>query len=449
MADRATAKRGAADRPAAGRAAAPKRAARRAPERDAGQKTKLHVVRLPARRPRKDPAVAARTSVILLLVSAALLTTIGVVEVFSASSVYAFTNYDNSFWFLERQAIYAAIGIGALLVTARMRYTAWRRLSGPLVVISVVLLLLALHPTAGSSVYGASRWIGLGPFTLQPSEFAKLALIAFTAAVLAQKEGKLDDWLHLALPLGPVVLLVAGIVMLQRDLGTTIVIVGSVLLMLFVAGARMRHLTVTGLITLGGLAYLIFGTAYRRARFLSFFDPWKDPLRNGYQLIQGLIALGSGGWFGVGLGASRQKWAYLPNAHTDFIFAVLGEELGLIGELVVLVAFGVMIYAGIRIAVRAPDTFGRLLAAGITSWIGLQAIVNLGAVTGLLPITGVPLPFVSFGGSALIVTLGAVGVLASIARAGGGARASTSRAARKRRKEGAGRSRISTRRAPA
>ena len=149
----------------------------------------------------------------------------------------------------------------------------------------------------------------------------------------------------------------------------------------------------------------------------SFFDPWKDPLRNGYQLIQGLIALGSGGWFGVGLGASRQKWAYLPNAHTDFIFAVLGEELGLIGELVVLVAFGVMIYAGIRIAVRAPDTFGRLLAAGITSWIGLQAIVNLGAVTGLLPITGVPLPFVSFGGTALIVTLGAVGVLASIARA--------------------------------
>ena len=450
MADRATAKRGIAARQTAGRTASQKRTIRRAPEHDAEQKTKLHVVRSPVRRPKKDPAVAARTSVILLLVSAALLTTIGVVEVFSASSVYAFTNYDNSFWFLERQAIYAAIGIGALLLTARMRYTAWRRMSGPLVVISVVLLLLALHPTAGSSVYGASRWIGLGPFTLQPSEFAKLALIAFTAAVLAQKEGKLDDWLHLALPLGPVVLLVAGIVMLQRDLGTTIVIVGSVLLMLFVAGARLRHLTVTGVIALGGLAYLIFGTAYRRARFLSFFDPWKDPLRNGYQLIQGLIALGSGGWFGVGLGASRQKWAYLPNAHTDFIFAVLGEELGLIGELVVLVAFGVMIYAGIRIAVRAPDTFGRLLAAGITSWIGLQAIVNLGAVTGLLPITGVPLPFVSFGGSALIVTLGAVGVLASIARAGGGARASTSRAARKRRKEGPeGRSRISKERTPA
>jgi cell division protein FtsW len=205
--------------------------------------------------------------------------------------------------------------------------------------------------------------------------------------------------------------------MMQRDLGTTIVIVGSVLLMLFVAGVRMRHLAVTGFVSLAGLAYLILGTAYRRARFLSFVDPWKDPRYTGYQLIQGLIALGSGGWFGVGLGASRQKWAYLPNAHTDFIFAVLGEELGLFGELAVLVLFGLVVYAGVRIAVAAPDTFGRLLAAGITAWIGLQAIVNLGAVTGLLPITGVPLPFLSFGGSALIVTLAAVGVLASIARA--------------------------------
>jgi len=413
------------DRAAAKRSTTAKRSAS-AERADAPVRTaELRVVPTPARRPRKasaSAAKAARTNVILLLVPAALLTAIGVIEVFSASSVYAFTTYDNSFWFLERQGIYAAIGIGALLVTARMRYAAWRRLSGPLLIVSVALLLLALHPTAGSSVYGASRWIGLGPFTLQPSEIAKLSLVAFAATVLTKKEGKLDNWMHLALPLGPVVLIVAAIVMLQRDLGTTIVIVGSVLMMLFVAGARMRHLVITGVVTLGGLAYLIFGEAYRRARFLAFFDPWKDPLNSGYQLIQGLIALGSGGWFGVGLGASRQKWAYLPNAHTDFIFAVLGEEMGLIGEFVVLIAFGVMIYAGIRIAVRAPDTFGRLLAAGITSWIGLQAIVNLGAVTGLLPITGVPLPFVSFGGTALIVTLGAVGVLASIARAGGSTR---------------------------
>jgi cell division protein FtsW len=400
----------------------------------------LRVVREQDRRPRKDPAAIARTSLLLLLAPAAVLTAIGVVEVFSASSVFAFTTYDNSFWFLERQALYAAIGIGCFFLTAHMRYTAWRRLAGPLLVISIGLLLLALHPTAGVSAYGAYRWIALGPLTVQPSELAKLAVVAFAASVLTRKGRKLDDWLHIALPLGPIVLLVAAIVMMQRDLGTTIVIVGSVLLMLFIAGVRMRHLVVTGVVSLAGLAYLILGTAYRRARFLSFVDPWKDPRYTGYQLIQGLIALGSGGWFGVGLGASRQKWAYLPNAHTDFIFAVLGEELGLFGEFVVLALFGSVVYAGIRIAVRAPDTFGRLLAAGITAWIGLQAIVNLGAVTGLLPITGVPLPFLSFGGSALIVTLGAVGVLASIARASVGPPA---------RKGGTPRSRADTKRVSA
>jgi cell division protein FtsW len=189
--------------------------------------------------------------------------------------------------------------------------------------------------------------------------------------------------------------------------------------MLFAAGVRGKHLSVVGVCGLLATALLIFGEGYRRTRFLdSFIHPWTDPKGAGYQLVQGLIALGSGGWLGVGLGASRQKWDYLPNAHSDFIFAIIGEELGLIGALVVLTLFAVLMCAGIRIAVRAPDTFGRLLAAGITSWIGLQTIVNLGAVTGVLPITGVPLPLVSFGGTALVVTLAGVGILASIARAG-------------------------------
>jgi cell division protein FtsW len=373
------------------------------------------LVHPPARSRRSSSAAAVRTSLLLLVVPAGVLTALGIVEVFSASSVYAFTQFNNSFWFFDRQLVYAALGIAAALLTSRMHYRAWRRLALPLLVVSVGLLVLALRASSASA-NGASRWIALGPLTVQPSEFAKLALIVFSAAVLSRKQNRLHDWRHLALPLGPVVATVAVIVLLQRDLGTTVILVGSVLLMLFAAGARIRHLTVAGLVVLAGSAYLILGTAYRRARFLSFVDPWKDPRNTGYQLIQGWYALGSGGWFGVGLGASRQKWQYLPNAHTDFIFAVLGEELGLIGEIVALAMFALMLYAGIRIAVRAPDTFGRLLAAGITSWIGLQTIVNLGAVTGLLPITGVPLPFVSFGGSALIVTLAAVGVLASIAR---------------------------------
>jgi cell division protein FtsW len=205
-------------------------------------------------------------------------------------------------------------------------------------------------------------------------------------------------------------------VLLQRDLGTTLIICGSVYLLLFAAGLRLRHLAWTALGGAAAITYFIFGTDYRRTRFLEAWLNWElDPSGAGWQLRQGLIALGSGGWFGVGLGNSRQKWDYLPNAHSDFVFAVLGEELGLIGAIAVLSLFGVLLFAGVRIAMSAPDTFGRLLVAGITGWIGLQTLVNLGAVTGLLPITGVPLPFLSFGGTALVVTLAGVGVMASVA----------------------------------
>jgi len=188
--------------------------------------------------------------------------------------------------------------------------------------------------------------------------------------------------------------------------------------MLFLAGVRLRLLAISFFLSAGAGVVLVMGWGYRRARLLSFLHPWSDPRNTGYQIVQSLIALGSGHLFGVGLGASRQKWLYVPNAHTDFIFAILGEELGLLGELVVLVLFGALLWAGIRIALRAPDVFGKLLAGGITAWLGLQAVVNLGAVTGILPITGVPLPFVSFGGSSLVVSMGAVGVLLSVGRAG-------------------------------
>jgi cell division protein FtsW len=342
----------------------------------------------------------------------------GIVEVLSASSVSAYEQLGSSFVFFNRQVIYAVIGIAALVVCSRLPYRAWQRFSVPVLLASVVLMLLALHPAAGASAYGASRWIVVGPVTLQPSELAKLGLIAFTATVLVRKWSRLDEPAHLALPIAPVVAIVAGIVVLQRDLGTTIILCGSVFMVLFAAGVRLRYLAVTGIVGLVATAALIFGESYRRERLLAAFHPQSDPLGAGYQLLQGYIALGSGGWWGVGLGASRQKWQYVPNAHTDFIFAILGEELGLAGEIVVLSMFVLIVYAGFRIAMNAPDAFGRLLAAGITSWIGLQAIVNLGAVTGLLPVTGVPLPFVSFGGSALVVSLAAIGVLASIARAG-------------------------------
>jgi cell division protein FtsW len=317
-----------------------------------------------------------------------------------------------------------------------MRYEVWRRLALPLLLLTVGLLALVLHPASGIEAYGASRWFQLGPITAQPSELAKLALIVFAAAVLERKWSKLDELGHLVVPLLPAGLVVCGLVLLQRDLGTTVILAGSVLLLLFVAGVRLRYLTVATILgSLAGLA-LILSVDYRRARFLAFLHPWQDAKNTGYQLIQSLIALGSGGLTGVGLGASRQKWQYVPNAHTDFIFSILGEELGLIGEIVVLLAFCALIYAGIRIAAQAKDVFGRLLAAGIVSWFGLQTLVNLGAVTGLLPITGVPLPFLSYGGSSLVVSLAAVGILVSIANASrrqGSRPRSTTHAARKAR----------------
>ena len=393
---------------------------RRKPAAATTSRPALRVVRPPVR-PRYDAAAASRHSILLLLIPTALLTVLGLVMVLSAGSISAVEGYGTSFWYFNRQVIYAVVGVIAMIVAARLPYAVWQKLAVPMLIAILPLMLIALHPSSGTAIYGASRWIDLGPVTLQPSEFLKLALVAFTATILTKKWNRLDDLAHLAIPLAPVVLVVALLVILQRDLGTTVILCGSVFLMMFAAGVRMKYLAMSGGLGLAAGAVLIFGETYRRTRFIdAYLNPWADRMGDGYQLIQGLIALGSGGWFGVGLGASRQKWDYLPNAHSDFIFAIIGEELGLVGAFLVMIAFAVLLYAGIRIAMQAPDTFGRLLAAGITSWIGLQTIINLGAVTGLLPITGVPLPLLSFGGTALVVTLTGIGVLVSVARSSAG-----------------------------
>jgi cell division protein FtsW len=371
--------------------------------------------------------------VTLLLGATAFLVATGLVMVLSASSVSAFADYGDSFMFVQRQALYAVIGVLALVATSRMRYQIWKQVALPLLLITLAMLVVVLHPSSGIEAYGSSRWFRLGPVTVQPSELAKFTLVVFTAAVITRKWGKLDDLGHLAMPLLPVVMLVCGLVMLQPDLGTTVIISGAVFLVMFVAGVRMRYLAIVGITGVVIGAGLIMSADYRRVRFLSFLHPWDDAQSTGYQLIQSLIALGSGGFTGVGLGASRQKWEYVPNAHTDFIFSILGEELGLIGEIVVLLAFATLLYAGILIATRTTDVFGRLLASGIVAWFGLQTLVNLGAVTGLLPVTGVPLPFLSYGGSSLVVSLAAVGVLVSIARAPMRARAGPPRSGAARR----------------
>jgi cell division protein FtsW len=357
--------------------------------------------------------------VVVLLAAAFLLTAIGLVMVLSASSVSAYRRYGSSFLFFKRQALYALGGAVVLLVTAHVRFEVWKRFSLPLLVVSATLLALALHPAIGVSSGGASRWIELGAVTVQPSELAKLAMVVFAASVLTRKWRRLDEPAHLLIPLAPVVGAEVGLIMLQRDLGTSVIITGAMLLLLFVSGVRFRYVLAGGVLCAAAGTALIVTEGYRKARVLAFLHPWDDPTNTGYQLIQSLIGLGSGGWLGVGLGASRQKWLYIPNAHTDFIFSILGEELGLLGELVVLALFGLLLWAGVRIAARTRDTFGRLLSAGIVSWLSLQIMVNLGAVTGLLPVTGVPLPFVSFGGSSLVVTLAAVGILVNVGRSAG------------------------------
>ena len=291
-----------------------------------------------------------------------------------------------------------------------------------------MLLVAVMVPGIGRSSHGATRWIDLpAGMQIQPSEPAKLALVLWGADLLTRKDKLLGDWKHVLIPLVPGTLVLVGLVMLEPDLGTTVVLVAVLLALLWVSGASGRVFGGLG-ISLAGLAGLLALSApYRMARLVSFRDPFAHAAGSGYQAVHGIYALASGGWFGVGLGASREKWAYLPNAYTDYIYAIIGEELGLLGTLAVLGLFALLGYAGIRIASRSKDRFTQLAAAGVTAWLLCQALVNIGYVIGLLPVTGIPLPLVSFGGSALVPTLIALGMLLSFARREPGAAAALAR----------------------
>jgi cell division protein FtsW len=364
---------------------------------------------------RTSSGAGTRTYYFMTSITAILLG-FGLVMILSASSVSSYTQYGSSFLFFQRQVVWAVIGVAAMLIASRIDYHRWRGLGWLVLLATVAGLVLVLHPSFGTRVGGSSRWLGFGSMRVQPSEIAKLGLLLVAADVVVRKNGRLTTLRELLLPLGVIVAAVTGLILLQPDLGTALVAVAIVFVVIFVGGVPLPLIGGLGLV--GGIGALSMALAegYRRARLFSFLNPFRDPLNSGYQSVQSLIALGSGGFFGVGLGASRQKWLYVPNAHTDFIFAILGEELGLIGTMMVIGLFVAFAYVGVRTARRAPDAFGRLVAIGVTTWIVGQAIVNMGAVTGLLPITGVPLPLVSFGGSALVVSLVAIGILANIAR---------------------------------
>ena len=342
------------------------------------------------------------------------LTSIGIIMVYSASAIISLERYNDPYFFLKRQLVWVFLGLLGMLFAARINYRAFPKLLKPALLFTLFLLVLVLFPQFGKAIAGARRWLRIGDFTLQPSEMAKLILILYIADTLSRKKEKIKNFTYGFLP--PLIILGAIfiLILLQPDLGTALIILVVILGMFFVSGVRLRHLFSLFLITLPSIWLLINKVGYRKRRILAFVDPWSDPRGAGFQIIQSLLALGSGGIFGRGLGEGTQKLFYLPAPHTDFIFAILGEELGFLGGVAVIILFGAFIYFGARIARRAPDLFGSLLALGITTWIGLQAMINIGVATGFLPTKGIPLPFISFGGSSLIFSLIGVGVLLSI-----------------------------------
>jgi len=368
-------------------------------------------------RARWSSAGAARPANYVLLVAViGVLNVIGIVMVLSASSVSSMTDYGSAWYFFERQAAWTLVGIVAFVVAARIDYHAWRRLVVPLLVVSVAMLVLVLVPGIGISVGGSRRWLGAGALRFQPSEIAKLAVLVFSADLLTRREDDLGDWRRTLKPVGLVFVTVAALVVVEPDLDSTVVLALIVGAVLVAGGVRLRHLAcIAGVGALVGTIVAI-AEPYRRARIFVFLNPAADASNTGYQITQSLIALGSGGWTGVGLGQGRAKWLFLPNAHTDFIFAIIGEELGLLGCMLVVLLFVAFAVLGIRAALHAPDRFGMLLAAGVTAWVVGQAAINIGGVIGLLPVAGIALPFVSFGGSALVFTMAASGVLANVAR---------------------------------
>ncbi|MEY2566489.1 MAG: cell division protein FtsW [Actinomycetota bacterium] len=387
---------------------APPARSTRVPKRPEPRKTKTHPTD-------HEPKRTFGANGAVLLVIVVVLNAIGLVMVLSASSVHSLQAYGTSWLFFKRQVIWVLIGAGSLAGVSRVDYRKWARLGIPMLAVTVALLVAVLMPGLGVAVNGSSRWLRAGPLSLQPSELGKLALILFGAGLLSQRADRMGETRVTMRPVLVVFGLLALLVMKQPDMGTTIVLTTIAFVLVFVSGTPMKPLVkiAASFAVLGYLAARL--EPYRWARMASFRDPFADVGNSGYQLAQSLVGLGSGGLTGLGLGASRAKWGFLPNAHTDFIFAILGEELGLIGSLLIVALFLSFAVVGIRIALRAPDRFGMLVAAGITAWVAGQAFLNIGVVIGALPVTGVPLPFLSFGGSSLVFTMVATGILLNIA----------------------------------
>ncbi|TCT26869.1 spore cortex peptidoglycan biosynthesis regulator SpoVE [Melghiribacillus thermohalophilus] len=341
---------------------------------------------------------------------------IGVVMVYSSSAVWASYKFEDAFFYAKRQLLFSIVGLVAMYVMMNISYVKWKDLAKPILIGCFVLLIAVLIPGVGMVRGGARSWIGVGAFSIQPSEFMKLGMIIFMAKLLSERQKYITSLKEGFIPALLLVFVPFGLIILQPDLGTGVVLVGTCMVMIFVGGAKISHFVGLALIGLAGFVGLILSAPYRINRIKAFLNPWEDPLGDGFQIIQSLYAIGPGGLMGLGLGQSLQKFFYLPEPQNDFIFAILAEELGFIGGSFVILLFFLMLWRGIRIALHAPDLFGSLLALGIVGMIAIQVFINISVVIGLIPVTGITLPFLSYGGSSLTITLLAIGILLNISR---------------------------------
>ena len=365
-----------------------------------------------------EAEISAKLYYALLIATFGLLF-IGMVMILSASTTVSYKQFNNQYIIFLRQLMFASIGVVMMMAISRLPKVFFFKWSKVALWLSIVLLVLVLIPSIGISVAGQRNWISLwGPFRLQPSEIAKLTLIVWGSVVLSKQiRSKITTWQNLLVPVFPVGAIIAVLVIFEGDLGTALIL-GPILLSLFYAvGAPVKLFTWSAMAGLLGIFILSIQESYRIQRFLSWINPSAENQDAGWQVTHGKYALASGGWTGIGLGASKEKWGWLPAAHTDFIFAVVGEELGLVGTLIVLALIGTIAYVALTLARKTNDLFTKLIATSVMAWIVVQSIINVGAVLGLLPVTGVPLPLVSYGGSSLVFTMSAIGVLMAVLRA--------------------------------
>jgi cell division protein FtsW len=354
-----------------------------------------------------------KPDLILLLVTL-LLVTIGTVMIYSSSSILAMERFRDGQFFLKKQLFFLCLGLGVMALATRVSYYKLRKLAWPGIILSVFFLLLIWVPHLGIRAGGAVRWLNLGVFSFQVSEMVKVTLILFLAHYLTEKANHIREFREgMLVPLG-IMGALAGLILLQPDFGTTFIIALITFLMIFLAGGRIVHLAGLAALFLPVALWFLLHKSYRLARLTAFLDPWKDPRHSGFQIIQSLIAFGSGGTFGVGIGDGMQKLFYLPEPHTDFILSVIAEESGFIGVGLILLLYTILIVRGFRISLKAPDLFGNLLAAGLTMLLALEAFINIAGVMGLIPLKGLALPFLSYGGTSLMMSLAAVGILLNI-----------------------------------